>query len=177
MRKILYLFPVLLLASILACENHPEASSRPYPVDSTDYAFRTTTAAIFQAPITDTLPPKAVQALSLSHVNGIQVKYLSGKDVYYFAYPADKKTLLRTIANLPFSKYSIVADTLCRKSSHHALTFLQEEISPTEYKNSRSFWEADKEEFEVYECIKSPMRHTLLVSKKSGQVFHRIELV
>ena len=33
----------------------------------------------------------------------------------------------------------------------------------------------DLDAFEVYECLKSPVRHTILISKNSRRVLHRIE--
>jgi len=125
----------------------------------------------------DSLPQKAMRALGLSDVTGVKIQYIDGHSASYFAYPADRKVALNTIAGLPFSKHVKVADTLCRTV---ATTTLQHEyagLSTTESQYADFFWQALDHNVEVYECIKAPWKHTLLISKTSRQVLHRIEFL
>jgi hypothetical protein len=125
----------------------------------------------------DSLPQKAVTALGLSDVTGVKIQFIDGRSASYFAYPAGREVALNTIAGLPFSKGSKIADTLCRRV---ATAFLQREyagLSATESQYSDFFWQALNHNVDAYECIKAPWKHTLLISKTSGRVLHRIEFL
>ena len=123
----------------------------------------------------DSLPQKAMTALGLSDVTGVKVQYVDGHAVSYFAYPAATDVALNTIAMLPFSKHGKLADTLCRPVATATLRGEYAGLSPTELQYGDFFWQALSQNVEAYECIKAPWKHTLLVSKTSGQVLHRIE--
>ncbi|HEY5749353.1 MAG TPA: hypothetical protein VIU12_24970 [Chryseolinea sp.] len=123
----------------------------------------------------DSLPQKAMTTLGLSEVIGVKVQYIDGHSASYFSYPAGREVALNTIAGLPFSKGSKVADTLCRPVATATLQREYASLSSTESRYADFFWQALNHNVEVYECIKAPWKHTLLVSKTSGQVLHRIE--
>jgi hypothetical protein len=125
----------------------------------------------------DSLPQKVLTALGLSDVTGVKVQYIDGRSVAYFAYPAGREIVLNAIAGLPFSKSSKLADTLCRPVAIAALQREYDDLSPTELHHADFFWQALNHNVEAYECIKAPWKHTLLVSKTSGRVLHRIEFL
>ncbi|HEX5168036.1 MAG TPA: hypothetical protein VFW11_02600 [Cyclobacteriaceae bacterium] len=167
-----YLLPCLFILAALSCkknENIFEAQKRP--------ADESTEAIIFYTLLADSLSAKAIDALRVGDVTGIKVKYLSGRECRYFEYDAEKSLVIRTISQLPFTPYSKYSDTLCRKINDEDLTRLRRTISSTEYENSSSFWNNDSETVDVYECIKSPFRHTLVIDRKSNHILHRIELL
>ncbi|AYB33258.1 hypothetical protein [Chryseolinea soli] len=125
----------------------------------------------------DSLPQKAMTALGLSDVTGVKVQYIDGRSASYFVYPASRQVALNTIAGLPFSKHAKIADTLCRPVATAALQYEYAHLSSVESQYADFFWQALNHNVEAYECIKAPWKHTLLVSKTSGQVLHRIELL
>lgn len=163
------LFQGFLLFCFLACKKPANLGD-----DSSDIGQVPIALA---ASLGDSLPQKAMTALGLSQVTGVKIQYIDGHSASYFAYPAGREVILNTIAGLPFSKGSKVADTLCRPV---AAAFLQREyagLSATESQYSDFFWQALNHNVDAYECIKAPWKHTLLISKTSGQVLHRIELL
>ncbi len=169
--KYLYLFPILLAISALSC-------NRIQPSDpDKSIAYNEAEPVVFSTSLADTLSQKAFDELNVGEVSGIKVKYLSGHENRYFEYVAEKQLVLRVISHLPFTKYSVFSDTNCRRISFNDLNTVREKISETEYENSLSFWNADPGSIEVYECIKSPLRHTLLFDSKSNHVTHRIEVL
>jgi len=125
----------------------------------------------------DSLPQKAMTALGLSDVTGVKVQYIDGHSASYFAYPAGREVVLNTIAGLPFSKGSKVSDTLCRPVATASLQREYARLSATESQYADFFWQALDHNIEAYECIKVPWKHTLLVSRASGQVLHRVEFL
>lgn len=167
------IFPLLLVLSIVACRK-PAPSVHNNPEDFAN-SLSNIEPVVFSTSLKDTLPASALESLGLSNINGIEVKYLDGHNARYFGYYADEKTLLKTISMLPFSKHAAIADTLCRRISYNDLNFLRQHISSTEYENTSFFWNADPKDVVVYECIKSPSMHTLLINRKTGLVLHRIE--
>ena len=131
---------------------------------------------LFSTTLSDTLSVKTFQKLHIPDVVGLKVKYPTGKYACYFEYTADRETVLDAISSQPFSRYASLADTKCREISFEQLKQLKTTVSGFEIENSTSFWTAEEKEFEVYECLKSPLKHTLLVNTKTNRVLHRVEL-
>lgn len=127
--------------------------------------------------LSDSLPQKALTTLGLSDVTGVKIQYIDGRSASYFTYSAGRDIALNTIAGLPFSKGSKLADTLCRPVATEALLHEYAGLSTTESQHADFFWQALKQNVEAFECIKTPWKHTLLVNKTSGQVLHRIEFL
>lgn len=168
------IFPLLLLLSAFACKKpvlEPNAKAT--------YAalLRSMPTLNGSIALEDTMPAEAVAALNTGNINGVKLSYANGRYASYFAYEADAETVINTIATLPFNRYAPVADTTCYKTNFDTLEQLQHTLSEAELQSSAFFWNAPREQFEVYECLKAPLRHTLLISRRSGQVFHRIEYV
>jgi len=165
--RVLFTLPLLILFALASCWkseqfNASETSTMPPPL-------------VVLISLADTLPEKSFHNLHVQDVHGFKVKYATGQSVSYFDYQADRTVVLDTISRLPFSKYSALADVQCRPIPYQAIEILRSAISGYEIETGRSFWEADRNEFDVYECIKAPFRHTLLLNKKSARVIHRIE--
>lgn len=144
--------------------NHAEGSDGGIPPLATAVSLR------------DTLPSTMVQALHLEHVSGIKVQYADGHAAYYFEYEAEHELLLTLLAQMPFAKDATVADTYCRELSPMAMRATHDALSPEELHHGTSFWEALSPDIDVYECLKAPRKHIVLLSKTSNRVFHRVEL-
>ena len=132
---------------------------------------------VLTAAIEDSLPSKTIRALSLEGVTGLKVQYYSGIHTSYFEYEADKNLLLETISELPFPMNSNVSDTRCRQIPLQTLTLQKQNISAVELERASHFWQPSGMDYEVFECIKAPFRHTLRIAKNSNQILHRIELL
>jgi hypothetical protein len=146
------------------------------PVSSSYYPdFGIHTPVLFSTTLSDTLSLKTFQKLHIQDVEGIKVKYPTGKYACYFEYTADPEVLLDAISSQPFSKYTLLADTRCRAISFDQLKQLKTSVSDFEFENSTTFWTVEEKEFEVYECLKSPLKHTILIDRKSNKVLHRVE--
>ncbi|MBL0744284.1 hypothetical protein [Chryseolinea lacunae] len=163
------LFLCCFLFCVLSCRkpgylSHAEGSNGTIPPLATAVSLR------------DTLPPSMVNTLHLEQVSGIKVQYADGHAVYYFEYEAEHPTLLALLAQSPFARDATVADTHCRPLTAPELSSLHDTLSPVEQQHSTSFWEALVRDVAIYECLKTPRKHTLLLSKTSNRVFHRIEL-
>lgn len=106
---------------------------------------------------------------------GLRFTYSDGHTVTYFDYTADKYAVLQAISSLPFNKFSRRADTACRAIPYSDLR--ENERAPVNYAEAETaefFWSASQEEYDVYECIKEPSTHTLLLSRSSGRIIHRV---
>jgi hypothetical protein len=161
-----YILPLLLLLSIVACKKpNLDAGSLPNAVDP----------IIFYTSLADTLPSKTYQQLHVDHVTGIKIKDLRGHEVRYFEYQADHQILLRALSHMPFEKYALLSDTVCRRITFNELSTIN--ISSIEREASSFFWNSTEDEYELYACIKSPMKHWVLINRSSRKIIHRIEYI
>lgn len=167
-RGLLTAVPLLLLFMLAACNTR-----QPQPIDAAS-VNDAVGPVVLHASLHDTLSPAFLQALKLEKVEGLKVKYLSGQEAHYFAYIADPADVLRAVAHTAFSKHVALADTVCRRIDHRMLDMLAQPLHATERESSTFFWKADATEFEAYECVRGPIRHTLLISRATRTVLHRV---
>lgn len=132
---------------------------------------------VLSTSIYDSLPQKTVQALNLGDITGLKFKYTTGLYANYFAYEADPQAVLNAISELPFQLSGSLADTLCHKITFNEIRALQQNISRTELERTSFFWNTDPVTMAMFECIKPPYRHTLLLTKNSDRILHRIEFI
>jgi hypothetical protein len=126
---------------------------------------------VFLTSLEDSLPKKTFDALHVGSVIGTKISG-NGFDVRYFEYEVDPGKLLAAISEMPFNKNALIADTICRKINYLSLVTEEDKIPGDDY--WIKFTNVDSDEFLFYECIKPPLRHTLLIRKNSGRVIHRI---
>ncbi len=163
------LFFSLFLLAIVACKKPGHLDLQP--LSNYDLPL------IVNVSLRDTLPKKALEMLKIDDVTGIKVKYLNGHSNSYFAYEADRKSIISVISNLPFSKYAVRADTRCRKVQSSDLDLYKSQVPTIEVEHTAFFWDANHKQFDVYECIKPPLKHTLLIGRDSKQILHRVEFL
>lgn len=114
----------------------------------------------------------------LRQLNGVKILNPdTGNYTYYFEYIANKQDTLRRISALPFLKDNRPSSLACElmNSSLNPLdntALTQEERDATSF-----FWNAHADEFIFYECYKSPVKHTLLLSKTSDRILHKVEFI
>jgi hypothetical protein len=167
-RGFLTAIPLLLLFALAAYDTHREVVDMASVTDAVG-------PVVLHASLEDTLSPAFLQALRLEQVEGLNVTYLSGKQAHYFAYIADADAVLRAVVHTAFSKYIPLADTTCRRIDRRAIDVLAQSLHATERGAGAFFWEANADEFEAYECVRGPIRHTLLISRATRNVLHRVE--
>jgi hypothetical protein len=168
LRGLFTAIPLLLLFALAACHTRQPSIEMPALHESVG-------PIVLHASLQDTLSPAFMQSLQLEKVDGLKVKYLSGQEAHYFAYMADPDAVLRAVAHTAFSKHIPIADTVCRRIDYRALDMLAQPLHATELAAGSFFWEADAGEFEAYECVRGPIRHTLLISRATRNVLHRVE--
>lgn len=115
----------------------------------------------------------------LKEIHGIKVVYADyGKCTYYFKYEADPNDTLNVIGDLPFILDNNTSSIACLPmySNSNPLDAGSTLTTP-EREASSFFWNSKPEDFTFYECIKSPFRHTVLISKSSPVILHRVESI
>ncbi len=122
----------------------------------------------------DSIPMEYYRQLNVVEKQGNKF-FEKDKAVAYLEYETDVQALLKTIASLPFSKYAVRADTVCIETGFYGFTSIRNSISAEELNTGSYFWNIEPNDYRVYECIKGYEKHTLLISKNSDQVLHRIE--
>lgn len=163
-----FITPFLLLAAVFICKKPAHLKG-----DSSFLSEPRTYLTSLQ----DSLPEKALQELKIhERVLGTKIKYPSGLYASYFEYESDSKTLIRTLGRLPFSRAEILADTVAHPIAIGEFNELKASVSLAEQEHAAVFWNTSLNDIVVYECIKAPFRHTLLISKTSSRVLHRIAL-
>jgi hypothetical protein len=162
-------FPGLLIGGvILGCQNERRSTTRPINLGMGEIAMATS--------LDEMLPEKSVRALGLKEsVSGFKVTHPGGAFVTYFEYDANSNDVLTMLAHSPFSMYAAKSDTTARTISFSELEALRQYVTAEEFENAAAFWTATAEDFEAFECVKAPLRHTVLVHKRTRKVLHRIE--
>lgn len=130
---------------------------------------------ILATSVEDSLPESAVEALDVKGVTGLKVQYYSGLHTSYFEYEADKYLVLKTISELPFLQSASIADTLCREIPAMQLGPPWEDLSAA--KSDFSMPDLQNEATQIFECLKPPYRHTIVLNKNSNHIYHRIEFL
>jgi hypothetical protein len=165
--RIAFIFPLLLIASAFACSKHKSKISTEW----NEYA----SPRIENVRLYDSIPALAKHHLAIKELHGIKVNYISGRSASYFEYEADAEKLIKTLGALPFLKSNEVSDTLCREMQHSFSLSGNKVLSAQEIKAASFFWKINTDEYQYYECIKWPSRHTLLINKTTGRILHRVE--
>jgi hypothetical protein len=162
-----FILPVLLILSIFACEKPKYNSYLP-----DEFA----NPQITQATLLDTVSEKLLSNLTIQELKGVKATYVTGRYTCYFEYNANQHDILKVINTLPFNINTRLSDTLCRKIDEPFSLSGKRILSDQEVASSVFFWNINPEDFTYYECIKSPMRHTILLDKHSNRILHRIEI-
>ena len=132
---------------------------------------------VLTTPISDSLPIKAIEALKLGSVQGIKIKHHNGSYSNYFEYQAEQTQLLNIISALPFSMDARAADSTCNQVSFELIEGVRRNLSGVELENTAFFWNSDRDDVAVYQCLKPPYLHIIQIHKASKRVLHRIEFV
>jgi len=163
-----FILPALLILSIFACEKPRDTSYLLNEYDQPE---------ITNVTLRDTLPKNDVLSnLFIEESKGVKAIYKSGRYTCYFEYKANQQDILKIINTLPFDINTRLSDTQCRKMNQDFSLNGKRIRSGKEIESSAFFWDINPEDFVYYECIKSPMRHTLLLDKHSNRILHRIDL-
>jgi hypothetical protein len=153
-----------LIAAAFACTKPRTSQSSTSEKPNLSMTFATSLA--------DTIPLKSFMALNIADVAGIKFRGLNGKEVRYFNYEVDKKSLLRVVSQLPVLIEDSKIDTTCRQISTDVLKHY--EIDSDELEVANRFWNSSNKD-EIYECIKGSIKHTMIFEQASNKVFHRVE--
>jgi hypothetical protein len=171
MKYALLLYSFLII-SLLSCNKNAADNSSDAGV-----AIYTIPPVVFHTSLHDSIPTMTYEALNVGKVLGIKIKNTGGYDARYFTYEADSKAVLKALAESPFDRSCFIADTLCRKITNEELLLIKKSLTATELEAANFFWDTEADSFEVYESIKPPLKHQLLVSKISNRILHRVELI
>ena len=132
---------------------------------------------VLSTSVQDSLPAKVVKNLKLDGLTGLRYKYVTGLYSSYFEYYADPTLLFETLSDLPFSINGGMADTRCQPTTFHEFDLLRQNLTLAEYESESFFWDMDRSEVEIFECLKPPFRHTILVTKRTNRIFHRVQFL
>lgn len=132
------------------------------------------TATVNEVSITDTMPSKYVELLNLGRTSGLQFNYGDRHPKTYFEYRGDKHEVLDALAQLGFSKNSARADTRCRTLESSRFIEMRGVIREEERNQADFFWGIEPDEYNIYECLKTPLRHLVLIEKNSDKVLHLV---
>jgi hypothetical protein len=124
----------------------------------------------------DTLPKNIVNYLSAVEINGVRATYSSGRHTSYLEYEADAMRVLFAVQSIPFAMNE-GGDTLCRDMDQTFSLSGNRVLSKEEKQRAAFFWNMNPDEFVYYECLKGSQRHTILISKNSNRILHRIEVL
>ncbi|MEO5975675.1 MAG: hypothetical protein ABIS36_01385 [Chryseolinea sp.] len=133
------------------------------------------TANVTEVSINDTMPAKFVQVLNLAKTSGLQFDYGDRHLKTYFEYHCDRSMVLNALAQLGFSKNSALADTKCRPVDPIQFVEMRDAIREEERNQADFFWGIVPGVYDIYECIKTPSRHLVLIEKKnSDKILHLV---
>jgi hypothetical protein len=110
----------------------------------------------------------------ITEIRGIQTNYYF---IYleYCVYKGKKDIVLKGVnAIVPKKIGDIISDSKSYPASSDQ--FYNDIVSEEKNKYTAFFWNFEKlKSYEIYTCIKAPLRHYLIFDKNSDTVYHRIE--
>jgi hypothetical protein len=165
---------VLLMLGALLLQKplrHPQASNASNDASRSAEAFP---PLVLSTSLFDSLPEQAVYDLGLSQVRGVKLRFHHGGFASYFHYTVDASKLLNVLARVPVPVNVTIADTTYRRMDALELKAMVSMLPAAEIENSQGFWQTDIRDFEIFECIKPPMRHIVLVRSADNHVLHRV---
>jgi hypothetical protein len=155
------LFLSVLVVMIAGC-------TRPHLTDAIE---STGVPITFTTSLRDSIPANTFHLLNIENINGVRLLDLDGADIRYFRYEVNTEKLLHALSLSPFSIDAISADTVCRKLDGKKLSV--EHFKQSELSYAAPFINAN-DSYEIYESIKPPLRHLVLINKNKDLVLHRI---
>lgn len=129
---------------------------------------------ILATSLEDSLPAEVVADLDVADVKGVKIKYRDGLYASYYKYSADREKLLSALAQLAIPIQDRIADTSYRKLTPAELEMLKQTIRIQELENCHDFWTVHSDEFDIFESLKPPFRHLILLGKADRTVLHRV---
>lgn len=111
---------------------------------------------------------------SITEIKGIQTDQ-NFMYVEYCVYKGQKSRVLKGVnAIVPIKVNDYISDNKCYSVTKETL---YKSISPDEKgKGTAFFWNFEKlAKYDVYTCVKAPLRHYIIFDKSSDTVYHRIE--
>lgn len=146
-----------------------------FSMDEVGLANRTDAAPmIMTTSLADTLAPEFIKMVGITDVSGTKFIAPSRTWSSYFSYHADKQKVFSALQQLPFTFTDNKVDLSVRRVSPNDLQRIKSSLPHGEILNAEKFWSPIKDS-DVYEFIKPPFRHTLIISETSGIIQHRIE--
>lgn len=114
----------------------------------------------------------------LEQLNGVKIFNAdTGKYTYYFEYLANKQDTIRRISALSFLKDNHPSSIVC-ELMNSPLDPLDNSALTQEQRDATAFFcNAQAADYVFYECYKSPVKHTLLLSKTSDRILHKVEFM
>ena len=93
----------------------------------------------------------------------------------YCVYTGPKKRVLKGVDKIiPQKVNDYTSDYKCYSVSKQ--TFYHDIVPYEKNKQTAFFWNFEKlKDFDIYTCVKAPLRHYLIFDKNSDTVYHRIE--
>lgn len=114
----------------------------------------------------------------LQQLNGVKIfNPDTGTYTYYFEYIANKQDTVRRISALPFLKDNRPSSLACELMNAQLSPLDNAALTQEERDATSFFWNVRADEFIFYECYKSPVKHTLLLSKTSDRILHKVEFI
>jgi hypothetical protein len=126
--------------------------------------------------IIDLYPELKKDEFKVQSLNGLQAQYLPAFYEYYFKYTGDQEKVLGFICGLQVDSYSdIKPDSSCTMIGANAEIDKNGLSEETLKKLSYFFEHSTLDEYKVYQTIKTPFEHTLIVDQNSDAIYHRIK--
>ena len=114
----------------------------------------------------------------LKELHGVRITYADRtKIAYFFEYEANALDTLRVIGSLPFILDNNISSLECTLMESNSNPLEATEISKQVREATKFFWNSNASDYTFYECAKSPLKHTLLISKTSSRILHKIESI
>ena len=116
---------------------------------------------------------------NIHEIHGVKIMDYDRQRVeYYFEYEATEVDTLKMVASLPFAIDDHASNVAPIRMESATNPLAVNPIFTAEILDAISFFSnANAEDFTFYECVKSPMKHTILVSKTSSRILHKVESI
>lgn len=132
-------------------------------------------SSITHASLHDSLPDSYLLQVKPKEIQGYQVSKSIHENIYYFEYTARHEDVLKGLSMLPFHADSLRADVQSRIIAGTELTRIRNLLRDSDI--IRSVDQPNLDEYAVFECLKTPQHHFVLLHRTSDRVIHIIQQV
>lgn len=115
------------------------------------------------------------EEFNVQHLNGLQAEYLPYFNEYYFKYTGNQEKVLNFICGLKVDSYTDIVPDTCLLGNSKVLED-KRGLSEKMLKKLDFYFAYERlDDYQIYQTIKTPFEHILIIDQNSDNIYHKIK--